>query len=86
MHGTYRRMLLIPKELEGSIHDDTLQLSFSLGMELHPSHHILDSGCYATMLIREVTKYETDVKSQLALFWIVCSTTFSFCLNIISNK
>lgn len=28
----------------------------------------IDSGCYATMLIREVTKYETDVKSQLSLF------------------
>ena len=34
--------------------------------------YCLDSGCYATMLIREVTKYETDVKSQLALRFFVC--------------
>lgn len=68
MHGTYRRMLLIPKELEGSIQDDTLKLSFSLGLVFLPFSYFLDSGCYATMLIREVTKYETDVKSQLALF------------------
>lgn len=66
MHGTYRRMLLVPKGIEGSIENDTLKLSFSLGIAYFCYSHI-DSGCYATMLIREVTKYETDIKSQLAL-------------------
>ena len=35
MHGTYRRMLLVPKDFEGNIYNDTLSLSFSLGTKLY---------------------------------------------------
>lgn len=72
MHGTYRRMLLTPSNLEGVIENNTLKLSFSLGNLIHYDTDVLDSGCYATMLIREITKYETDGKSQLALLCFVC--------------
>ena len=69
MHGSYRRMLLRPRDMEGSVNeeDDSVVLSFSLGSGKDGEYKV-DSGCYATMLIREVTKYETDVKSQLSLF------------------
>ncbi|KAK8808564.1 hypothetical protein WA158_008465 [Blastocystis sp. Blastoise] len=61
MKGTYRHILYTPKDIEASIqedenHDFSLRLAFTLG-----------SGCYATMLLREITRMGTDKNTQFNL-------------------